>query len=173
MDCILLRHGIAIDAEEWNGPDKTRPLTGEGKKKVRQVAKGLAALRLSPTQLLSSPLTRARDTAVLVGVILCPALSVIECEQLDPESSPAQFAAALRRFPADAVVLCVGHEPLLGRTASYLLTGQPLDCFRMKKAGAALIHFDGKITPGRGLLCWWLQPSQLRMARVAAHRRER
>lgn len=172
MDCILMRHGIAAEPESWTGSDETRPLTVQGKKKVRQAAAGLAAMGLAPTHLLSSPLTRAKETAKLLRTVLCPSLPLIECEQLVPGSSPHQLAAVLADLPAEAVVLCVGHEPLMGRAASYLLTGQLLDSFPMKKAGAAFIHFDGNVAAGQGLLRWWCQPSQLRMVRKDTRRKE-
>lgn len=163
MDCILMRHGIAIDAEAWEGPDKTRPLTGQGKKKVQQAAKGLVAMGLSPTHLLSSPLTRARATAKLVRTCISPSLDIVECGELAPGSSPEQLTALLTSFPADAVVLCIGHEPLLGETASYWLTGRSRTKVPLKKAGALQIHFNQTVAAGEGLLRWCCQPSQLRM----------
>jgi len=55
MDCVLLRHGIAVDRDEWEGPDKDRPLTERGAKRVAKVAAGLTRLDVQPTHVLSSP----------------------------------------------------------------------------------------------------------------------
>ena len=49
MDCVLLRHGIAVERDEWEGPDGDRPLTEHGAKRVRQVAAGLSRLDVQPT----------------------------------------------------------------------------------------------------------------------------
>jgi phosphohistidine phosphatase len=38
MDCLLLRHGIAVERDEWKGADADRPLTEQGAKRVAQVA---------------------------------------------------------------------------------------------------------------------------------------
>ena len=31
MDCVLFRHGIAAERDEWEGPDADRPLTERGR----------------------------------------------------------------------------------------------------------------------------------------------
>ncbi|MBI5672864.1 MAG: histidine phosphatase family protein, partial [Nitrospirae bacterium] len=49
MDCILVRHGIAVEPDEWEGAEENRPLTEKGKRRARQAAEGLAALDCKPT----------------------------------------------------------------------------------------------------------------------------
>jgi hypothetical protein len=31
MECILVRHGIAVERDEWEGAEENRPLTERGK----------------------------------------------------------------------------------------------------------------------------------------------
>ncbi|MDO9117870.1 MAG: phosphohistidine phosphatase SixA [Nitrospira sp.] len=162
MDCLLMRHGIAVETAEWSDLDETRPLTDEGKKKVRQVATGLAAMGLAPTHLFTSPLTRARETAAIVHAMLCPSLTISLCKALEPGSTPQFLATFLRTLPDRAVVLCVGHEPLLGAMGGYLLSGKASRNYPMKKAGVGLIHLPGPARAGEGLLHWWCTPTQLR-----------
>jgi len=168
MDCLLMRHGIAIDMEEWSDLDDTRPLTDQGKKKVRQVAKGLAVMGLAPTHLFTSPLTRARETAAIVNAILCPSVTMSLCNALEPGSTPQFLTTFLRTLPDHSVVLLVGHEPLLGATGGYLLSGQSSRNYPMKKAGVGLIHLPGPARAGKGLLHWWCTPTQLRALGQAA-----
>lgn len=162
MDCILIRHGIAVEPDAWEGTDENRPLTEKGKKRVRQAAAGLAALNCRPTRLFSSSFVRAYDTARLLRTVVCPSLKVETREELAVGSTPEQIVALLRSLPSESMVMCVGHEPLLGEAASILLSGRPTLHFPMKKAGAACIHLSGGIRLGQGLLRWWLQPAQLR-----------
>ena len=70
MDCLLMRHGVAVEMEGWSGIDETRPLTDEGRTQVRLVTQGLSAMSVIPTHLISSPLYRAQETAELVGQAL-------------------------------------------------------------------------------------------------------
>lgn len=162
MDCLLMRHGIAVESEEWSGGDTTRPLTDQGKKKVAQVANGLAFMGLAPTHILTSPFTRAQDTAALVQAILCPSIPLSICTALEPGSSPQEIMTTLRTHSEQSVVLCVGHEPLLGMMAGYLLHGHMSPSYPMMKAGVGLIHLPARPQAGEGLLRWWCTPAQLR-----------
>ncbi len=163
MDCLLLRHGIAVEAEAWDGSDENRPLTERGKKRVRQAAAGLAALGCKPTRLFSSPLVRAYDTARLLRTAVCPTLKIETRDELASGASAEQILSLLRSCPAGSMVVCVGHEPLLGEVAGVLLSGKPITGLSLKKAGAALIHLPDGPKPGQGILRWWLQPMQLRV----------
>ncbi|MGQ0667049.1 MAG: SixA phosphatase family protein [Nitrospiraceae bacterium] len=162
MDCLLIRHGIAVEPEDWEGSEENRPLTEKGKKRVRQVAAGLMALNYKPTHLFSSPFVRAYDTARLLRTVVCPTLKVETRDELAVGSSPDQIVAMLRSLPTESVVMCVGHEPLLAEVAGLLLCGKAIPSLSLKKAGAALIRLSGDVKPGQGLLRWWLQPTQLR-----------
>lgn len=163
MDCLLIRHGIAVEPEEWEGSEENRPLTEKGRKRVLRAAAGLAALDCKPTHVLSSPFTRAYDTARLLRTVVCPLRKVMTCDELAVGSTPERIIALIRSLPRESILLCVGHEPLLGEAAALLLCGKPMTNFPMKKAGAALIHFPGLVKPGQGLLRWWLEPMQLRV----------
>jgi phosphohistidine phosphatase len=162
LDCLLMRHGIAVQPGDWEGSEENRPLTEKGKKRVRQAAAGLIALGCKPTHLISSPYVRAYDTARLLRAVVCPTLKVETREELAVASSPDQIVAVLRSLPTESMVVCVGHEPLLGEVAGILLCGKATPGLSLKKAGAALIRFSGGPRPGQGLLRWWLQPMQLR-----------
>lgn len=162
MDCLLMRHGIAVDAEEWAGAEKDRPLTKKGKIRTRQAAAGLATLTYRPTHLFSSPFVRAYETAKLVRTEVCPTISIETCHELAVGSSPKQVLSFLRSLPPASTVICVGHEPLLGDVAGMLLSGRPIPGLSFKKAGAAMIHLPDGPKPGHGILRWWLQPKQLR-----------
>lgn len=162
MDCLLFRHGIAYDREDWRGSDQKRPLTEKGRIRTRQSSKGLLALGLIPTHILSSPLTRAHDTAKIVKALMSTAPPLRICQELHPEVPPRALIALLNTLPSDAVVLCVGHEPHLSATAGILLTGKRCTGLSLKKAGACSIHLEGSVRPAKGHLDWWLTASQLR-----------
>jgi phosphohistidine phosphatase len=163
MDCILLRHGIAVERDEWKGADGDRPLTEKGKQRVREVAAGLSRLDVRPTQVWSSPLIRALETAKIVQRSLQVRAAVEVVEALLPDASPDRLLSILHDLPPESCVLCVGHEPHLGLAAAVLLTGKPSQAFPFKKAGACLIELSVPVRPGRGILRWWIPPAQLRL----------
>ena len=162
MDCVLLRHGIAVERDEWEGPDGDRPLTERGVKRVVQVAAGLNRLDVLPTHVLSSPLVRAIETAKIVHGVLGVRSAIETVDELLPDAPPHRLLSILRKLPPESCVLCIGHEPHLGMAASVLLSGRVSASFPLKKAGACLIELSIPVKPGRGVLRWWLTPSQLR-----------
>jgi phosphohistidine phosphatase len=162
MVCLLLRHGIAVERDEWEGAEADRPLTEQGAKRVAQVAAGLNRLGVQPTHVLSSPLIRAIETAKIVHRSLRVRSAVQIVDELLPDAPPDRFLSILHDLPPDAWVLCIGHEPQLGMAASFMLSGRATASFPMKKAGACLIELSLPVKSGRGVLRWWLTPSQLR-----------
>jgi phosphohistidine phosphatase len=162
MECLLVRHGIAVAREEWEGKDVDRPLTEKGKGRVRQAAAGLRRLNVRPTVIYSSPAKRAVGTAQLLHDLLAKPLQLQLCDELLPEASPEQMVRLLEDLVPESCVICVGHEPQLGMAASVLLSGRASASFPLKKAGACLIELSLPVKPGRGVLRWWLTPSQLR-----------
>jgi phosphohistidine phosphatase len=162
MVCLLLRHGIAVERDEWEGSEADRPLTEQGAKRVAQAAAGLNRLDVQPTHVLSSPLVRALETAKIVHRVLRVRSTMQIVDELLPDASPDRLLSILHDFPPESSVLCVGHEPQLGMAASVLLSGRASGSFPLKKAGACLIELPIPVKPGRGILRWWLTPRQLR-----------
>jgi phosphohistidine phosphatase len=162
MNCVLLRHGIAVERNEWDGPDTDRPLTERGTKRVSQVAAGLKWLEVQPTYIFSSPLVRALETADIVQASLSIPSAIKRVDALLPDANPEHLLALFRDLPPECSVLCVGHEPHLGVAASVMLTGKPSPAFPFKKAGACLIELASPLKAGRGVLRWWMEPGQLR-----------
>ena len=162
MDCVLVRHGSAVERDEWEGSDADRPLTERGAKRVAQVAAGLSRLDVQPTHVLSSPLIRAIETAKIVrrSLRVRPAVQIVDA--LLPDAPPNRLLAILHDLPPESCVMCIGHEPHLGMVASVMLAGKASTAFPFKKAGACLIELSIPAKPGRGVLRWWLSPDQFR-----------
>ena len=162
MDCIFFRHGIAAAWEDWAGHDSQRPLTPEGIEKTRQAARGLIKLEVQPTHLLYSPFVRTQETADIVKKIVKFDGDPDSCPALLSDAPPERLFQVLAEFPHNSFVLCVGHEPHLGLTAGVMVFGKPSPGLSLKKAGACCIRFESPPQPGRGILVWWMTPSQLR-----------
>lgn len=165
MDCILFRHGIAIDREEWGDQEAQRPLTPKGAQRAVKAAAGLCAMGITPTILFSSPFTRALETAKIILEAVRLQKNVQICDELLPDSPPDKILTLLGSLPPDSCVVFVGHEPHLGEAAGVMLFGKPVNGLSLKKAGACSIRFDTIPKAGRGTLNWWLTPSLLRSLR--------
>src|SRR5215467_8892001 len=67
-EIYILRHGIAVERGTGGYTnDSERPLTDEGSKKMRRIARMLRKFELSFDLILSSPYVRARQTAEIVA----------------------------------------------------------------------------------------------------------
>jgi len=67
MNVYLMRHGVAQAKDDPKvRSDEERELTKKGARKTRKIAKGLRALNIPFDRIVTSPLSRARETAEIV-----------------------------------------------------------------------------------------------------------
>ena len=156
---------MAVNREEWSGSESERPLTHEGNTKTQQAAEGLAQVSPDITHMLSSPFTRALETAQIIKNVFDLNGKIQANRELVYDHSPIQMFPILTKLPEDSCVVCVGHEPHLGQLAAMMISGKYLPGLSLKKAGACAIQFEGKPKIGCGSLEWWLKPAQLRRLR--------
>lgn len=163
MQLLVVRHAIAEDKEAFAAAgrdDALRPLTAEGVRKMRRAARGLREVLPSIDVLIASPFTRANETAEIIRGEYD--ISRVEpAPVLEPDTELDDVVALLARYDRGTVTI-VGHEPQLGRLVSYLISGSDRPRIDMKKGGAVLIDFEGKIEAGAGRLTWSLPPRVLR-----------
>ena len=124
MKILLVRHGAAADGEF---PELLRPLTPEGRRSVKRLARSLDRSRLRIDAIVSSPLTRAVQTAEILLAKLPKSHPVRQVECL-PEMAgdfiPARFSRTaflgwLATFDPMTLIL-VGHEPTLITLAAWI-----------------------------------------------------
>lgn len=165
MDLLIVRHAIAFerDRNRWRD-DAERPLSPAGIRRARQAASGLKRFTKAPRRLLTSPLTRAAQTAqILTDFAGWPAAEQVP--ELAPEAPPS---AVLRLLAHErgALVAVVGHQPGLGHLLAACLLGEGAEfAVEMKKNAVACVSFDGAPRPGRGALHWLATPRMLRALR--------
>ena len=141
MNVYLMRHAHAVERDEWSGPDAERPLTDKGRKAAAEAARGLTRLTDPVTRVISSPYTRARETAEIVAARL--RLSVALNSALTEERTPLNyFLATLREEAYAPGLLFVGHQPMLGQILAHL-QGDCDGIVDMKKAAVAFVALPG------------------------------
>ena len=163
MKLLIVRHGDAGDRDafaETGKPDHLRPLSDKGRQQMKAAAAGLKQLVPSADLIVMSPYARAVQTAEIVrGAYGRTAHE--ETSTLEPEMAPAEFESWLRSQRDHEVVVAVGHEPHLGILATWLLTGIENSRVDLKKGGACLLVFDGRMKKGAGTLRWLMGPREL------------
>lgn len=172
MKLLVIRHARAESAKEFaktGANDDLRPLTTDGRERMRLGAAGLHRLVDAIDLLATSPLVRARQTADIVAAEYDA--QIVEAAVLRPETPPDALGSWLKDAGARETVAVVGHNMLLSEFVGWLLTGEPEAIVEIKKGAAVLLVLRARNGPhGRpwhAQLLWSLSPQQLRMLRPA------
>jgi phosphohistidine phosphatase len=153
MRLYFLRHGLA-DWPDWDpARDHERPLTKEGLKKMKEQAKTLADLGLQIDAILSSPYTRAFQTADIVAGKL--GREVKTEPLLAPGFNTDKLAKIVAPLSDIQALLLVGHEPSFSTVIAEIIGGGRV---QMKKGALARVDVNSEL---RGELVWLLQPKIL------------
>lgn len=170
MKLVLFRHGIAEDREEFaqstKRDDSLRPLTWKGRKKHEKVCETLKTWVKDIDLIVSSPYTRAKQSAYILSEIWLD-IPVVDSAELIPQCPPEPFVKWLRMHgKAQEVIVAVGHEPQLSTLAAHLLFGREsanTGVIELKKSGALCLKIDswGHLSEGCAKLLWHWPPNPL------------
>ena len=148
MAIVLVRHAEAED-RALGTPDPERTLVAAGRRAAHSTGRALAALKVDPDCVVTSPYPRAHETAEIIaeelGAPLADDAALLGVEAGD-------LAGLVERHGENLVL--VGHEPEL----SVLLQAVTGARVSFPKAGAASIE---PIAGRRGELRWFLRPRAL------------
>lgn len=164
MKLLVIRHAIAEDRDAFavtGQPDANRPLTDEGRRKMKGAVRGLRNAVPRIDVLAASPLLRAAQTADLVSKGY-GGLEMQTVDELSPERRPDELLGWLRTHQLGDTVAVVGHEPHLGFLVGWLLTGRNDSFVDFRKGGAVLLEFDDPPSGGNAVLAWAMTPRLLR-----------
>jgi phosphohistidine phosphatase len=154
MQLYFLRHGLA-DRDKWSGSDFERPLTDEGAARMKREAKAMESMGLELDRLLSSPLTRARQTADIVARRLDK--EVVEDDRLAGGFDLRALEKILQRCKSGERIMLVGHEPSFSDVIGTLVGDADVVC---KKGSLARVDIFS-LSPMRGRLVWLIPPKAL------------
>jgi phosphohistidine phosphatase len=152
MRLLVIRHSQAAPAR--SRPDAERPLTSEGERRFRDAARGLARLVPSPDALLTSPVVRARQTAALAAAAwgLEPVVEDAVASGVDA------ILDLLHRYPRDASIVLIGHEPTVSGLVAQLTGMASTDGIAFEPGAAALLEIASLSAPNARLV-WFLTPA--------------
>ena len=154
MQVYLLRHGIA----EEGGPavnDAERPLTTEGRRKLRHVLTHLADSGVKVDLIISSPLKRAQQTADIARSSLKCKEDVLYTRALAPGGSPEGVWEEIRVHSGNESLMLVGHNPLFNHLGGFLMAAENLQ-IDFKKGALMCLEFESAGRKPRGRLRWYL-----------------
>jgi phosphohistidine phosphatase len=157
MKLYILRHGEAAEHGDPRYKENERPLTPKGNQRTKQFAHALGEMEIVFDRILSSPLTRARQTAEIVAKRMKKPVEFTDA--LTPSGSMKALVDALNHLrPIPANVVIVGHEPYLSGFISLLCVGGPDLPLKLKKGGLCRLEVDHLICSKCATLEWLVSP---------------
>jgi phosphohistidine phosphatase len=159
---LVLRHAEAEEPAEAarDGRDEAhRELTKDGRRKMHEGARGLKELVEHIDLLVTSPLTRAIQTADIVAEVF-PDAKRLTHPGLAPGIHHATLSQWLMRHKG--VVALVGHEPDLSQWIGYMVSGESRSLVLMKKGGACRLDMPETAVAGEARIAWHMGLKQLR-----------
>ena len=162
MNLYIIRHAIAIDegTPEYDN-DSERPLSDKGKKKMRQIARGLRALGVDFDLILSSPYLRAKETAEILAEVSRTKADVAFSENLIPMGDPDLLISEINeKYSANSIAL-IGHEPHLSSLISLLVWDNACLDITLKKGGVCRLSADDLHHTRKATLEWLITPGIL------------
>jgi phosphohistidine phosphatase len=170
MHIYLLRHGIAAGVGEGGVTrDAERPLTNEGRAKMKLAAKGMRALGLKFDYVFTSPYVRTVQTARIVAEEFGLGDELVEVASL----AAGRVFSHRSGHGADALLevgaydfesaLLVGHMPDVSELASVLLSGGRGLGIEFKKGALGCVEVSALPPRAPGTLRWLLTSKQLQL----------
>jgi len=172
MVIYFLRHANA-GQKHFSSPenDEKRPIDKVGEEQSHDVGRALAAIGVTVNVIISSPLTRATQTAAIVSQELGHEEKIVTDAALRPEATFEQFKALLNRYKDKLAVMVVGHDPSMTEFVNKVLSGGvPMAAVEMKKCGVAKVE---KELRRPAVLRWNMPPKVVQKIQRSTAKRSR
>jgi phosphohistidine phosphatase len=165
MELFLFRHGEAGKRLQSGSKDFDRPLTSTGQKEIESISISLKKLKINFDRIITSPLKRAHQTAVIVSNVFAIEDRVEDWGELKPEGNRLELYKKLSQLKSDLSLLIIGHQPYLSEMIGDLIfhhDGDNDPRIILKKSGLAKIVITSFMPTMKGELRWLLSPKLLR-----------
>jgi phosphohistidine phosphatase len=159
MILYFLRHASAGVHVPNPVRDEKRALDKEGIEQCGYVGRALAALQVQVDTIISSPLKRCTQTAVLIGNELGYEGKLLMDAGLRPEAGLADFRKLLDKYARQEAIMVVGHNPNLSQFLGSVISETGCEAsLELKKGSVAKVEMRRT----SGTLQWCLTPKIVR-----------
>lgn len=170
MIVYFLRHANAGQHKISPKQDERRPIDKIGERQSRDVGRALAVLEVEVDAIISSPLTRAIQTAELAAKEFGYDSKIVINDAMRPEASYDQFHDLLTQYSKSKAIMVVGHNPSITEFLLHVLTGsEHCACVDFKKGAVAKLE----VQDAKGVLNWLLTPKMASKLQTAAAKSSR
>jgi phosphohistidine phosphatase len=156
-----MRHAEAVE-ESGTLRDEWRYLTEKGRLTSDKICSSVAKNGPKPRLTITSPLTRAVQTAEIAAEKACRKNVVIASGLLLPGTDINDLIAYLKSCKDAGRVLLVGHEPQLGSLVAALLDRKN-ESISLKKSACVALELDPDKEDKPAHFLWYLVPGKKRI----------
>ena len=161
MILYIMRHAEAVAGSD-SLQDSWRYLTEKGRSVAEKAASQITRNSPKPRLTITSPLTRAVQTAEIIAQKACRKNIVVASELLLPGNEIVDIITHLDGCHDAKRVMLVGHEPQLGQLVAQLL-GHPQDEVVMKPGSCVALELSQHSSKKPAAFLWYLIPGKKRI----------
>jgi len=158
MIVYVMRHAEAVEGTETQ-QDEWRYLTEAGRSVAEKMSSSIARIGRKPRLTITSPLTRAVQTAEIAAENACRKNVIVASERLLPGAGISELIEHLKGCSEAKRVMLVGHEPQLGTLVATLL-GREGQAISLKKGACVALEFDPDSNDKPASFLWYLAPGR-------------
>ncbi len=160
MVLYIVRHAEAVAGSD-NLKDEWRYLTEKGRVTTKRMSASIARISPKPRLVISSPLTRAVQTAEIIAEKTCRKNVIVANGFLLPGADISELIDCLKGCKDAKCVMLVGHEPQLGTLIAALL-GREDGTASLKKGACVALKVDPEKRDRLADFLWCLAPGKKR-----------
>jgi len=161
MILYVLRHAEAVERSETL-QDQWRYLTEKGRASAKEMSASIAKFGPKTRLTITSPLTRAVQTAEIAAEKACRKNVVVASTLLLPEADIGELVTHLKSGADAKRVMVVGHEPQLGMLVATLL-GRTDETVSLSKAACVALKLNPASEDKPASFLWYLSPGKKRV----------
>jgi len=158
MILYIMRHAEAV-VGSGDLRDEWRYLTEKGRSVAGKTSSSIAKIGPKPRLTITSPLTRAVQTAEIAAEKACRKNVVVASELLLPGADISELVTYIKGCGEAKRVLLVGHVPQLGALVARLL-GRKNSAVSLKKGACVALDLDTEKTDKPAGFLWYLEPGK-------------
>jgi phosphohistidine phosphatase len=160
MILYVMRHAEAVEGSDIL-QDEWRYLTEKGRSAAEKTSSLIAKIGPKPRLTITSPLTRAVQTAEIAAGKACRKNVVVASALLMPGGDIGELVTHLKSCRDAKRVMLVGHEPQLGLLVAALL-GRDGETISLKKGACVTLKLDTGTNDKPAGFLWYLAPGMKR-----------
>lgn len=161
MIVYVMRHAEAVEGNDTL-QDNWRYLSEKGRSAAEKMSSAIAKNGPKARLTITSPLTRAVQTAEIAGENACRKNVIVASELLLPGADVSKLVDYLKGGLTSKRVMLVGHEPQLGLLVATLL-GREDEVVSLKKGACVALELDSQHADKPAGFLWYQIPGRKRI----------